>query len=206
MESIRIPINNDWGVVETQSANQKAWGYRFYPDKVKGEGLFAACLRKKDHSGDIVSFKNNNNQKVPGAELEMVKKYINNPADYYFFKVGDEWMAISHQHKENLQLLGRHLYIKKSGVRIGQIMGKDLIPDHELALSIIINKEAVLQTPLNYDEAILFLRRENLQLYTTNKGWSLMTYEGQPLGWAKLLPNRINNYYPKELRILSQKG
>ena len=31
-----------------------------------------------------------------------------------------------------------------------------------------------------------------------------MTYEGQPLGWAKLLPNRINNYYPKELRILTQ--
>jgi NOL1/NOP2/fmu family ribosome biogenesis protein len=35
------------------------------------------------------------------------------------------------------------------------------------------------------------------------KGWSLMNYEGQALGWAKLLANRINNYYPKEIRIFS---
>lgn len=212
MESVRIPMvqqahhDNDWGIVETQSPNEKAWGYRFYPGKVKGEGLFAACLKKKDDSGELQSFKNNNNQKVPAAELDLVKKYINNPASYYFFKVNDEWLAINQQHKQSLQLLQRHLYIKKSGVRIGQVMGKDLIPDHELALSTIINKEAVLQTSLNYNEAILFLRRENLQLNTNNKGWSLMTYEGMPLGWAKLLPNRINNYYPKELRILSQKA
>jgi len=82
-------------------------------------------------------------------------------------------------------------------------MGKDLIPDHELALSVHVNKGAVLQTELNYDHAIQYLRRENIGLDINNKGWSLMTFEGHPLGWAKLLPNRINNYYPKELRILA---
>jgi NOL1/NOP2/fmu family ribosome biogenesis protein len=30
-----------------------------------------------------------------------------------------------------------------------------------------------------------------------------MEYEGLALGWAKLLPNRINNYYPKEIRIMA---
>jgi NOL1/NOP2/fmu family ribosome biogenesis protein len=72
-----------------------------------------------------------------------------------------------------------------------------------LALSLIINKDAVLQTPLNKEQAIQYLRRDNIELDTTDKGWTLMTYEGHPLGWAKLLPNRINNYYPKEIRILS---
>ncbi|HWZ35951.1 MAG TPA: hypothetical protein VNW51_07300, partial [Mucilaginibacter sp.] len=82
--------------------------------------------------------------------------------------------------------------------------------DHELALSIIINKDAVAQTELDYDQAILYLRRENLVVDEAKKGWSLMNFvpadsfgEGQPLGWAKLLPNRVNNYYPKELRILT---
>jgi NOL1/NOP2/fmu family ribosome biogenesis protein len=70
-------------------------------------------------------------------------------------------------------------------------------------LSIHINKNAVLQTELNYNQAIQYLRRENIDLNITDKGWSLMTFEGHPLGWAKLLPNRINNYYPKELRILA---
>ena len=112
LESVRIPINKEWGIVETTSAAQKAWGYRFYPDKVKGEGLFASCLKKRDHSGNLLSFKNNNNQKVIHAELDIIKKHVNNAAAYYFFKVNEDWLAINQQHKESLQLLQRHLYIK----------------------------------------------------------------------------------------------
>jgi 16S rRNA C967 or C1407 C5-methylase (RsmB/RsmF family)/NOL1/NOP2/fmu family ribosome biogenesis protein len=204
LETVRIPVEAAWGIVETQSPLRQAWGYRFYPDKVKGEGLFAAVLKKKEDSGTLVSFKNNRNQKVDNSGLELVRTYINKPEDYYFFKVNDDWLAINNQHKESLNLLQHHLYIKKSGVRIGKLAGRDLIPDHELALSIIINKNAVLQIELTYDDAILYLRRENLAINTDNKGWSLMTFEGQAMGWAKLLPNRVNNYYPKESRILSQ--
>jgi 16S rRNA C967 or C1407 C5-methylase (RsmB/RsmF family)/NOL1/NOP2/fmu family ribosome biogenesis protein len=204
LETVRIPINIEWGIVETQSAEKKAWGYRFYPGQVKGEGLFASVLKKKESSGNLVSFKNNRNQKVDNTEFELVKAYINDPAAYYFFKVNDDWLAINNQHKESLNLLQHHLYIKKSGVRIGKLAGRDLVPDHELALSTIINKDAVLQTELSYDDAILYLRRENLVIDTDKKGWSLMMFEGQAMGWAKLLPNRINNYYPKELRILAQ--
>ncbi len=204
LETVRIPINEEWGIVETQSPQKQAWGYRFYPGKVKGEGLFASVLKKKEGTNTLVSFKNNKNQKVDINGLATIKAFINQPADYYFFQVGDDWLAINNQHKESLNLLQHHLYIKKSGVRIGKLAGNDLIPDHELALSTIINKAAVLQTELNYDEAIAYLRRDNLNINTDKKGWSLMTYEEQAMGWAKLLPNRLNNYYPKELRILSQ--
>jgi NOL1/NOP2/fmu family ribosome biogenesis protein len=80
-----------------------------------------------------------------------------------------------------------------------------MIPDHELALSLAINKERFLETELNKQQAIQYLQRENItDLDTPNKGWSLMTFEGHALGWAKLLPNRINNYYPKEIRIFSK--
>lgn len=203
MESIRIPIYKEWGVVETQSTSQKAWGYRFYPGKVKGEGLFAACLKKKGQSDEPPFYKTKGHQKLALQEIELVKEYLIGPDDFYYFKVNDDWLAINKVHKESLDTLQRHLYIKKSGVRIGKLMGKDLIPDHELALSTYINKEMFLQTPLNYDQAIQYLRRDNIDLNHTDKGWSLMTFEGQPLGWAKLLPNRINNYFPKELRILA---
>lgn len=204
MESIRIPINKEWGIVETKSPAKQAWGYRFYPGQVEGEGLFAACLRKKDEADDPASFKNNNNQKVDKHELELVRNYIKEPNNYYYFKVGDDWMAINNTHKESLSLISHRLYIKKSGVRIGKVMGRDLVPDHELALSTIINKDAVLQTELDKEQAILYLRRDNISINTNNKGWSLMTFDGLPLGWAKLLPNRVNNYYPKELRIVNQ--
>jgi len=204
LETVQIPINEAWGIVETQSPQKKAWGYRFYPGKVKGEGLFVSCLKKKESSGNLVSFKNNKNQKLVNTEFDLVKPYVNDPANYYFFKVNDDWLAINQQHKESLNLLQHHLYIKKSGIRIGKLAGRDLVPDHELALSTIVNKDAVTETELSYDDAILYLRRENLIINEAKKGWSLMTYQGQALGWAKLLPNRVNNYYPKELRILSQ--
>ncbi|SDF68728.1 16S rRNA C967 or C1407 C5-methylase, RsmB/RsmF family [Mucilaginibacter pineti] len=204
MESIRMPIYKEWGIVETKSPLQKAWGYRFYPGQVKGEGLFAACLKKKTNTGELGTFKNNMQQKISSKEIDQVKTYINNPDNFYYFKVNDDWLAINREHKETLNILQRHLYLKKSGVRVGKLMGKDLIPDHELALSTIINKDAVLQTELNHDQAIQYLRRDNIDINTTEKGWSLMNFEGHALGWAKLLPNRINNYYPKEIRIFSQ--
>jgi len=204
LESLQIPIYKEWGIVETQSITQKAWGYRFYPGQVKGEGLFAACLRKTGDSGELLGFKNKEQQKLVAKEIDLIKGYINNLTEFYYFKANDDWMAIYRQHIESLNILQRNLYIKKSGVRIGKLAGKDLIPDHELALSIIINKDAVLQTELDKDQAIQYLRRENIDITTADKGWSLMNFEGQPLGWAKLLPNRINNYYPKEIRIFSQ--
>ncbi len=206
LESIRIPIEDDWQIVESQSTQNKAWGYRFYPDKLKGEGLFAACLRKNDNSGEVASFKNKEQQKPNFKEIDQVKPYINNADDFFFFKVNDDWLAIDRQHKESLAILQRYLYIKKSGIRIGKLMGKDMVPDHELALSLIVNKDQFLQTELTKEQAIQYLRRDNITgLDINNKGWSLMCYEGQTLGWAKLLPNRINNYYPKEIRIMSSK-
>ncbi|WP_295667850.1 RNA methyltransferase [uncultured Mucilaginibacter sp.] len=203
MESLPIPIYKDWGIVETRSEKHQAFGYRFYPGQAKGEGLFAACLKKKEQADETPSFKSKGHQKLALQEIEMVKRYLIEPENYYYNKINDDWLAINRGHKESLDTLQRHLYIKKSGVRIGKLMGKDLVPDHELALSIHTNKDAFLHTELTYEQAIQYLRRENTDINPTDKGWSLMCFEGQPLGWAKLLPNRINNYYPKEIRIFS---
>ncbi|WP_158828937.1 methyltransferase RsmF C-terminal domain-like protein [Mucilaginibacter lacusdianchii] len=205
LESIRISVDANWGIVESQSAEHKAWGYRFYPDKVQGEGLFIACLQKKESNGELLVKKNKQAPKPNYKEIDMVKEYVLNPSSLYFFKQNEDWLAINRDHRDSLETLQQYLYIKKSGVRLGKLAGKELIPDHELALSLLINKDAFMQTELTYDQAIAYLRRDNVNdLDTPIKGWSLMTYKGFALGWAKLLPNRINNYYPKELRILSQ--
>ena len=38
------------GIIEVQSEKMKAYGYRFYPDKLLGEGLFIAVFKKKGES------------------------------------------------------------------------------------------------------------------------------------------------------------
>src|SRR6478609_4586581 len=48
MESREIAVDSAWGIVETRSAIQQAYGYRFYPNKLKGEGFFIAAFQKKN--------------------------------------------------------------------------------------------------------------------------------------------------------------
>lgn len=204
MESVRIATKPEWGIVETQSQKHKAWGYRFYPDKVKGEGLFAACLIKRESSGSPSNHKRKF-EKINPKEIEPLKPYLIDANNYHYFKVGEDWLVIPEQNKDAMLTLQQHLYIKKSGIRIGKMAGKELIPDHELALSLIIDKNQFFATELTREQAIAYLRRDSVDLQATQKGWSMMNFEGHTLGWAKLLGNRMNNYYPKELRILASR-
>ena len=57
------------------------------------------------------------------------------------------------------------------------------------------------QLDLNELQALQYLRRQDLFIESAT-GWNLITYCGLPLGWAKVLPNRMNNYYPQAWRIL----
>ena len=59
---------------------------------------------------------------------------------------------------------------------------------------------------LDADEAtaLQYLRKQEFSLDTSIKGWALIQFKQLPLGWVKILPNRINNYYPKEWRILNK--
>ncbi len=52
LESLPLQTDPAWGIVETTSSVSQATGYRFFPDQVKGEGLFLACFRKKEGSGN----------------------------------------------------------------------------------------------------------------------------------------------------------
>jgi len=55
---------------------------------------------------------------------------------------------------------------------------------------------------LTKEDAIRYLQKKDFPVHTKEQGWNLIKFEGHNLGWVKVLSNRINNYYPKELRIL----
>ena len=87
------------------------------------------------------------------------------------------------------------------GLTLGEMKGADLIPAHALAMSTWSNLPY--QTmEIDESNALQYLRRADLNL-PNGKGWHSLTYKNIRLGWAKLLPNRLNNYYPNEWRILN---
>ncbi|MES1222170.1 MAG: hypothetical protein ABUT20_42135, partial [Bacteroidota bacterium] len=95
------------------------------------------------------------------------------------------------------------LYIKKAGVLVGQLTLSELVPEHELALSTIINTE-LQAIELTQREAICYLSKGQIDPGEHSGGWTLARYRHHNLGWMKVLSNRINNYYPSAWRILSK--
>ena len=201
MQSKQLMVPEAWGIVETQSPEKAAYGYRFYPDKIKGEGFFIAAFQKKTIT-EKIRLKEQSLTFPSKTEIQQINDFIAVPAEYVLFKQSDSIRAIQKQWLVDLQILAKCLYIKKAGVEIGAIKGKDVIPSHELALS-LLPLDAMASIDVTEEQSLQYLRRKELVL-EAEKGWALIRYCGLPLGWIKVLPNRINNYYPAEWRILKE--
>ncbi len=87
------------------------------------------------------------------------------------------------------------------GLKLGKQKGRSAIPDQDLAWSTELNHKKVPTLALDLEEALAYLRKATWPYTGQENGWVLATYKGQALGWVKTMPNRINNYYPKEYRI-----
>jgi 16S rRNA C967 or C1407 C5-methylase (RsmB/RsmF family)/NOL1/NOP2/fmu family ribosome biogenesis protein len=203
VQSVAIDIEG-LGVVETQSTQHKAFGYRFYPDKITGEGFFLAIFKKLEQipkfNARPFRFKPNKHFK---NEETILKNYIKDLDKYHWTLLGDDSLLLPKELYSDYEILSRNLYLRKAGIRLGQLTAKELIPAHDLAMANVLT-DKVQTYELNLEEALLYLRRDELRIDSSLRGWTLMTYQGLGLGWAKILPNRLNNYYPKELRILQE--
>ena len=205
--SEKIEIKDEWNTVETISDKKGAYGYRFFPDKVKGEGFFVAAFRKNDsnsYAGNswVRPLRENKKDAVAKAEMEALSNFITLPDEYEYIKNRESILALPVAHIQFIRLILSKLYIKRVGIELGIIKGKDCIPSHHLAMSRLSgyypNKVEV-----DKEVALEYQRKKDINIEAV-KGWSLVTYKKLPLGWIKALPNRINNYYPTEWRIIKQ--
>ena len=203
VESVQLKVEESWNIVETESEIYKAFGYRFYPDKVKGEGFFIAAFINRQHANGNMQLDNRKTEKVSNPEMEVLKPWLQNAADFFFIKQNEEIIAMPIHLQNDLAVIQNYLYIKKAGVKMGAVIRNELIPDHELALSTIIN-ETIPSVTVDLQTALQYLRKQEIKIECSLKGWALIKYQQLPLGWVKILPNRINNYYPKEWRILNK--
>lgn len=200
LQSLNIPVPEAWNIVTTESPETGAIGYRFYPHLLKGEGFYIAAFQKMGET-NMGQLKENRLAKPSRLEMDQLQPYINLTDEYQYFKQNENIRIISELNLSSLQQLAQQLYIKKAGIELGVLKGKDLIPSHEWAVS-ILSKEKYPQLHLNYPESLQYLRRKEWELGKLPSGWTLACFEGLPLGWIKGLPNRINNYYPAEWRVL----
>lgn len=200
-QNVSIPIPASWNIVTTESAIHHAIGYRFYPDQVKGEGFFISIFQKIEDTSNYYSTAHFNFTPLTKNEINVIQNHFELPQGYQLISHQSECIAIPSKYENELRILLSHWYVKKMGMSIGEIKGKDLIPAHQLAMSYWATLPYQ-RHELNIKEALDYLRRASLQMEGP-KGWTLMTFQNIGLGWAKILPQRCNNYYPNEWRILN---
>lgn len=205
MESLQLRVDDNWGIIETIAEKEKAYGYRFYPDKVKGEGFFIAAFKKTESTEFEQHTKKARAgvEKVSKAEIAIVQPWLKIGENYFFIKQNDDIIAMPQYLENELTIIQSSLYIKKAGVKMGAVIRNELIPDPELAISAIIN-DNISSVNVDLETALQYLRKQEMKIETTIKGWALIKYQQLALGWMKILPNRINNYYPKEWRIVNK--
>ena len=202
LSSLKISTDARWNIIETKSKERQAFGYRFFPDKLRGEGFYVACFRKNDgEPAQLSKVKKSKGVKVTAAERAIILPWIKENVRVNFYRNGDEVYAFPSSMEEDLLAIHANLYIKKAGVPVGKLVRDELLPAHELSLSGLLN-DKLLTISLKKDEALQYLRKEEVTIKEDYKGWALVKYERQNLGWIKMLANRVNNYYPKEWRIL----
>lgn len=192
--NIPLSIQNDWGIIESNP------GYRFWPYKVKGEGFFLACFQKTD--GGIEADTRSKYKPVTANknEMEIIARWVNTTGRI-FIKNEETVYAWPSVLADDFGLLMDKLKVIYSCVLTGQLVRDKLVPDHALAMS-RITREDLHRYEVNHEQAIHYLQRKELDSASPVPGWNLATYAGMPLGWINVLGNRINNYYPKQLRIL----
>jgi NOL1/NOP2/fmu family ribosome biogenesis protein len=197
-----IPLYPDpkWNIVETTSEKAGAHGYRFFPDKILGEGFFLAVIQKKQTvSSRRLNKLNRNPARISKTIERLISPFIKE-GPYLYTSVGESIHALPAGLANDFELMKNSLYLKKAGVRIGKAGENGLIPDHELALANML-KDDTASMDLTKSDALCFLRGDPFETGIRDRGWRVASYLGHRMGWVKLLDKRMNNYYPKSGRI-----
>jgi len=175
-------------------------GYGFYPGRIKGEGLFVSVIRKISNSGKTMQGKRRG--KIAGSEKSDIEiaEMLTSFHPESIIRYGDE----IHRHAgkpDEFQLLRQKLKIISPGTKICTLKKNGYVPAHELALSTGIRKDIFHKAELDHGQAIAYLRRDNIAFGNIPKGWFIASYKGINLGFCNNIGNRVNNYYPVDMRI-----
>lgn len=206
-EPVRIPLKDDWGIVESSVETEDGifFGYRFFPHKVEGEGFFITILKRPDSAstqepGRIKDFKHPVLKALGDREGEALEQELGFDGTGKYYLLNDSYFRIQREFYRHFEKIAQALSLRYFGVELGKKQRNEWIPSHEWAISILA-KNGFLTVALSQDQALDFLRKKEQLLDGLPKGWVLFTYQNLPLGWGKNLGNRLNNYYPKEWRI-----
>ena len=202
LESVDLHLE-DSGVARGWS--EKVVCYRFMPHITRGEGLFVAVFKAPgENAPRFASRRQPRKGKGNGKNaIPALPKLLKNQERYTPVAVGGRIHLIPTDHLDIYNALSDNgIRMLAAGVEVGEYKRTDLVPAHSLALTSALDPGAFPDVPLSEEEAIAYLRCDNIPLPDgTPRGYVTVSCGGMRLGWMKNIGNRANNLYPKNWRI-----
>ena len=190
----RISLDKRWNITESD------FGYRLYPHKTKGEGLFVSILRKTTR-GNIAANSHHTKKIIPSKNIatKQIKEWLN--GDFTFVEEQGKIKAFPSTYNYEISQLLKNLRALQVGINVAEVKEKHIIPTVELALTQALHSDSFQMASVDLPTALRYLKRENIALPDHASGFILITYKRHPLGFVKNIGTRTNNLYPLAWRI-----
>lgn len=190
-------VPNCQGVIKT------ARGYSLVPGFVEGEGQYCAALKKTSEAEYKDMPVRKQRPGKGGKETPMPKgleKLLNREVS--FRMKGETVTAVPVALASSISTVEQSLHVVAAGCAVGTAKGSLLIPDADLALSLMLDPDAFPSVEVDRQVALTYLHRDAIVLPPdTEKGYVVIRHEGLPLGFVKNLGNRCNSLHPQSRRI-----
>lgn len=196
-------FENGWqpltGVPEYPGVYASSLGFRFYPDKISGEGFYIVALQKPTDYQHATLSTGRVYQNTFTPALQVPDAWIAAPSTIAFYERRNAIYGFS-QAIQSVLSYAEQLNIQHIGISIGEYKHDQLIPNHALAMSTLLHPN-IQRIDVDLETALHFLRKNTIPIEAQNPGWALITFKQLALGWVKVIPGRINNYYPTDWRL-----
>ena len=186
-----------FGVIRTDK------GYSLVPGHVEGEGQYCGALRKTSDMNvryvESQPRRQKSSPKVGTVAADGLESWFT--AEVIFRQRGETIIAVPQIIASELQLVEGVLHVIAAGCAAGCLKGRNFVPDADMALSMILNRDACPSVDVDRDTALAFLHKDAVAFPGAPLGYLMLVYEGLPLGFVKNLGNRCNSLHPQSRRI-----
>ena len=194
---LELPLDPTWGIVRSEVHG--VIGYRCYPHRIQGEGLFSSVVRKPGEG------RTRPHTATPSSNGTGELSWFNPHLVTVLVENRDVLHALPRAWATPVEDVMRSMRMHAPGTPFAERKGEAWVPHAAAALSRWLDRSAFPEIAVDEALALSFLRGEVIPGEDA-RGPALITFRGFALGWAHGAGKRWNNRWPAPWRIRGQRS
>ena len=192
-----MALDPAWGIARYE--DHGVIGYRCFPHRLRGEGLFISVLRKPGEGRPRPL-------KGPHASIgSSGPGWLKVDTGAVVIEHGDVLHAMPSRWMPPMEEILRSMRVHAPGTPLAERKGEGWVPHAAAALSQWLDRSTFPEIAVDEAEALSYLHGEALPAHDAS-GPGLVPHKGRALGWGHGAGKRWNNRWPAAWRIRGQRS